>query len=135
MLPRSSQLVNGWVILLLILFSICAVGTFLLIPLHYQNKDTGAYYRVSTNPTCQYLPFLLSTDAITYQSKCHSSRQKSFNENREKGITKLLLLKDRIIYLTVCLCIAYKTKIGHSCHCFLSHFTAIGLSRDVQCTK
>lgn len=63
----TTELAAGewWVILLLILFSICAVGTFLVIPLHYQNKDTGEYYRVSTNPTCQYLPFLLYTDAIT----------------------------------------------------------------------
>ncbi|XP_030848987.1 cationic amino acid transporter 4-like [Strongylocentrotus purpuratus] len=44
-----------WVILLLILFSFCAVGTFLVIPLHYQNRDTGEYYRVPWVPLIPWL--------------------------------------------------------------------------------
>ncbi|XP_054756879.2 cationic amino acid transporter 4-like [Lytechinus pictus] len=53
----SLEIAKGewWAIILLLLFGVCALGTFLIITLHYQNEDTKQYYRV---PLVPWLPWL-----------------------------------------------------------------------------
>ena len=45
----NQYLMDGswWAIILLVFFILCAVGSFLVIPLHIQNDSVGDYYRVS----------------------------------------------------------------------------------------
>ncbi|XP_041466303.1 cationic amino acid transporter 4-like [Lytechinus variegatus] len=53
----SQEIAKGewWAVLLLLLFGVCALGTFLIITLHYQNEDTKQYYRVPLVPVLPWL--------------------------------------------------------------------------------